>query len=113
MLRDKNFNTYVFEHKLKIHTNIRENILIVVLELFNDNYNKNIIYRSTWVIFSWFKSFLPRQMSIFDKKDFYKDNQNNLSNLINAINLKYWNNKIAFWFSLLWRGEEAKLTIMK
>ena len=26
MLRDKNFNTYTFEHKLNIHTNIRNNI---------------------------------------------------------------------------------------
>jgi hypothetical protein len=47
MLRDKNFYTYVYDYKLAEHTNIRKNILEIMLYLFDTYYSSEKTYRST------------------------------------------------------------------
>jgi len=111
MLRNKNFDTLIFDCKLMDFTNDRTDILNKVLELFEENYNSKIIYRSTWVILANFRSYLPKQMSIFDKPLRSKEHNYKLTKVVNLLNEKYWDHKITFWFSLLWRWKEAKLWI--
>lgn len=113
MLRDKSFNTYYYDFSFSEHTNLRHILLTITLRLFENIYNKNILYRSTGVIFSWLRSFLPRQTSIFDTPLRSKDQNYILNKTINQLNAKYNKNKIAFWTSLLWVWDEAKLWIRK
>ena len=47
MLRDKYFYTYIYDYKLAEHTNIRKNILDIILSLYDKNYSSEKIYRST------------------------------------------------------------------
>lgn len=113
MLRDKNFYTYVYDYKLAEHTNIRKNILEIMLYLFDTYYSSEKTYRSTWVILSEFKNYLPKQTSIFDKPLRSKENEYKLTKVINLINEKYWSHKVSFWISLIWKWFEAKLGIRK
>lgn len=113
MLRDKKFYTYIYDYKLPEHTNIRETILHVVLKLFEKYYSQDKIYRSTWVILSDFKSYLPKQISIFDKPLRSKENKYELTKIVNSINQKYWKHKLSFWIALVWRWFEAKIGIRK
>jgi len=113
MLRDKYFYTYIYDYKLAEHTNIRKNILDIILSLYDKNYSSEKIYRSTWVILSEFRSCLPKQTSIFDKPLRSKENEYKLAKVVNLINEKYWNHKVSFWLSLVWKWYEAKLSIRK
>lgn len=111
MFRKKNFETITYECRLNDFTNLRTDILKKILILFNTNYDSNIVYRSTWVILANFRSYLPKQMSIFDKPLRSKENNYQLTKVVNLLNEKYWNHKVSFWFSLLWKWKEAKLGI--
>jgi hypothetical protein len=46
LLRTKTFQTLIFENKLQEHTNNRNLILSVLLNLFEKNYTKDLLYRS-------------------------------------------------------------------
>jgi hypothetical protein len=65
-LRTKEFKTLVFEAKLPEFTNVRNILSEKLLNLFENNYDAQIFYRSVGVIMSDFRSYLPRQTSIFD-----------------------------------------------
>lgn len=111
MLRDKSFNTYYFTYKFPEYTNIRKNLLLEVLKLFSDNFDDWKLYRSTWIVMSEFRSYIPRQISLFDNAYHCKDNEYRLTKVVNKINQKYWSHKVSFWISLLWKKDEAKLYI--
>jgi hypothetical protein len=84
-----------------------------MLYLFDTYYSSEKTYRSTWVILSEFKNYLPKQTSIFDKPLRSKENEYKLTKVINLINEKYWSHKVSFWISLIWKWFEAKLGIRK
>lgn len=113
MLRDKSFYTYIYDYKLPEHTNLRKVILGIVLDLFNNNYSADKTYRSTWVILADFRSYLPKQTTIFDKPLRSKENEYKLVKAVNFLNEKYWTHKVSFWFSLIGKWYEAKLGIRK
>lgn len=96
LLRDKEFNTYYYHKILSEPTNSRDVLFINIKELFKNNYNPCLQYRSTWVIFSDFKSFLPRQMSVFDVQNLSTFNNFTLNKTIIELNKKYWENKITY-----------------
>jgi len=112
-LRDKSFNTHIYNYNFLDHTYIRKNILKTILNLFEENYKKNTLYRSTWVIFSNFRSYKPHQTSIFDKTTGDKTNHLKLVKTVNRINNKYWSHKLWFWTCLLWKNFDSKLMIRK
>lgn len=101
-LRDKEFKTNIYKYDFDDFTYLRYEILSKIKYLFDENILvSNDYYRSTWVIFSNFKTYKPYQTSIFDKP--IKDDNNNLllSKTVNEINEKYWNRKLSYWTSLL------------
>lgn len=112
-LRDKSFYTHVYNFSFLDYTYLRSEILKTILKLFNENYNSNILYRSTWIIFSNFRSYKPYQTSIFDKPIKDKTNHLKLAKTVNSINDKYWSHKLWFWSCLLWKDFESKLGIVK
>ena len=113
MLRTKSFDTLIYTHKFNDYTNIREEIIKVVINLFEKNFNSIIIYRSTWITFSDFRSYLPRQLSILDKPLRSKENKYKLMKTLESINSKYGWYKISFWIELVWKWDEAKLGFRK
>lgn len=111
--RDKEFRVFNYEKKFQEHTNERNILLSYLKELFENNYSNILLCRSVWIVFSDFRSYLPRQMSIFDKPIKWKDNNYELSKVISKLNEKYHSRKITFWTSLLWNNEKAKLWFRK
>jgi len=112
-LRDKNFITHIYKYSFLEHTYIRSKIYLQIKKIFDKNFDKNNNYRSTWIIFSDFRTYKPHQTSIFDKKIRDKNNYLLLSKTINNINRKFKNNKISYWTNLLWKKESLKLWIRK
>lgn len=112
-LRDKSLYTHLYNYSFPEHTYLRNNILKFILKLFEENFNENIFYRSTWVVFSNFRSYKPYQTSIFDKPIKDKTNHLELAKIVNKINDRYWNHKLCFWTDLLWEGFESKLGIRR
>jgi hypothetical protein len=111
--RDKQKQTHVFNYILEENIFIRKNILNIVKKLFLDNYDVNMLYRSSWVIFSNLDIIKNEQLSLFE--DIRRDNSfnHNLLNVINKINNNYDSHKISFWTDLLWKSFDAKLWIIK
>lgn len=97
-LRDKDFVTHIYKLKIEEYTYVRSKIFSVIKYLFDQNITDNTIYRSTWVIFSDFRSYKPFQLSIFDRPLRDKNNFLELSKVVNRINDKYWDKKINYWF---------------
>jgi len=113
MLRTKEFTTLTYDLTLSEHTNIRNNLFSVMLDLFHRNYNENITYRSTGIVLSKFRSYLPRQMTLFDRPIRSKDNHYQLTQAMNLINKKYGKHKVTFGLSMQWDGFDAKHSIVK
>jgi nucleotidyltransferase/DNA polymerase involved in DNA repair len=111
--RDKLLNTHIYNHIFLEHTYIRSIILENILVLFEENFDNNILYRSTWIVFSSFRSYKPYQTSIFDKPLRDKKNHLQLVKTVNRINLKYWTHKLWYWTELLWESPWIKLGIRK
>lgn len=106
MFRDKQFKIYMYDQKIPEHTNMRKKILNAVWELFEKHFDPNIIYRSTWIYFYELRSYLPRQMNIFEKPLRGKENHYELIKKIHAMNMKLWEKKISFGFDML--GDKEK-----
>lgn len=113
LLRTKSFQTLIYEANLEEHTNNRSFILTSLMNLFENYYNKDFLYRSVWVIFSDLRSYLPEQRNIFDKPVRWKANNYKLYKTIEGINNRYWNHKVSFGTSLLWLWDDLKLGIRK
>ena len=113
MLRTKSFVTLTYDFTLLEYTNMRGELLDRVYDLFDRNYDRNEVYRSTGIVLSKFRSYLPRQMSIFDRPIRSKDNHYELTQAMNFLNKKYGNHKVTFGLSMQWRGFDAKHSITK
>lgn len=113
MFRTKDFGTSIYNYNFGEHTNIRTSILNALLYLFDKNYDSTKLYRSVWVVFSNFRSYIPRQISLFDKNIRSKDNNYILTKSIEALNKKYGSHKVSFWTSILGRDSGRKVVIMK
>ncbi len=113
LLRTKTFQTLIFENKLQEHTNNRNLILWVLLNLFENNYTKDLLYRSVWVIFNNLRSHLPQQKNIFDWPIRWSENNYKLYKAIENINNRYWTHKVSFGTSLLWLWDDLKLALRK
>ncbi len=111
MLRHCDKNTSRLSYKFPEHTNDRKKILFHVQQLFQQAYSSDQIYRSTGVVFHGLRSYLPRQMNLFEKEFQKKDNSYELSRTINKINSKYWWLKVNFWKDLIWAKKSEKLFI--
>lgn len=109
--RNKDFQVLYFEEKLSEHTNNRKILFEKLTNLFENHYNNYLLCRSVWVVFNDFRSYLPRQMSIFDENK--KDNNYKLAKIVNAINDKYSDRKVVFWTALLKNNEYFKLGFRK
>lgn len=105
LLRDKDFNIYYSNYILPDYTNNREILLKIIKELFVNIYNDCLQYRSTWITFSDFKSFLPRQMSVFDFQNMSTLNNFSLNKTIIDLNIKYWDNKVTYWFNNIYANK--------
>ena len=112
LLRTKEFETLYFTTHLKEYSNNRNQIHYEIISLLENNFDLNKLYRSVWVVFSDFKSFLPRQTSIFDTETKTKQNNFTLYKTINKINSKYAVHKVWFWTEILWVWSDVKLKIM-
>lgn len=112
-LRDKSMFTHMFSVNLADYTYIRNDILKVVLYLFESNFDESILYRSTGVVFSNFRSYKPHQTSIFDKPLRDKTNNLQLVKTINTLNQKYGTHKLSFGDELLGKGFGVKVGIRK
>ncbi|EKE29081.1 MAG: hypothetical protein ACD_2C00234G0008 [uncultured bacterium (gcode 4)] len=93
-LRDKDFCRYAYDFNFEIHTNIRTDLLMKLREIFNSKVPFSLEYRSTGVIFSDFKEFVPKQLSLqdFDNVTFEKNKK--LMHAIEAVNKFYWKKKV-------------------
>ncbi|MDD3302571.1 MAG: DNA polymerase IV [Candidatus Gracilibacteria bacterium] len=111
LLRTKDFKTLIFDYQLQEHTNDRFFLFSKLFTLFEINYNKDTIYRSTGVIFGKLKNYLPEQKNIFENISLGNRNNYTLYKTIENINNKYGNHKISFGTSLLGVGEDLKLGI--
>lgn len=101
LLRDREFNTYHLDIILNDYTNERKKILQIIYNLFESSYSDCLEYRSTWIYFSDFKSFLPRQLSIFDVQNLSTMNNFTLNKTIINLNQKYWDNILTYGTTLL------------
>ncbi len=101
MLRDDDFRTHRKSYSFPEHTNDRRKMLQHVYKLFDDIYTPHTLYRSTGVNFYGLRSYLPRQMNLFEKEFQKKDNSYELSRAISRLNHKYWKQKLTFWSELL------------
>jgi len=111
--RNKEFITFVYEYTFNDYTILRKQILCTIEWLFNKHYNKNELYRSTWVIFNNFRTYKPFQLNIFNNPISYNSHNLKLIKTVNKLNVKYWNHKISFWFSVLNKSKWIKLWIKK
>jgi nucleotidyltransferase/DNA polymerase involved in DNA repair len=111
MLRHIDKNTSRLWHIFAEHTNDRKKILLQVQQLFEQAYSSDQIYRSTGIVFHWLRSYLPRQMSLFEQEFQKKDSSYELSRTINRINSKYGWLKVNFWKDLIGAKKSEKLFI--
>ncbi|MDP2091262.1 MAG: hypothetical protein Q8K30_06730 [Candidatus Gracilibacteria bacterium] len=112
-MREKSMFTNMYTIKLNDFTYIRNEILKIVLFLFENNYNENTLYRSTGVVFGNFRTYKPHQTSIFDKPLRDKGNNLQLVKTVNTLNQKYGTHKLSFGDELLGKGFGAKVGVRK
>ena len=89
MLRHKDKHTTRQSFRFPEPTNERKKMLQKVHELFNMVYESDAIYRSTGVLFYDLSSYLPRQTNLFEREFQQKDQNYELSRIINILNYKY------------------------
>lgn len=102
LLRTKEFETLIFNHIFPEYTNNRTILFTHLKYLFENNFKSDVLYRSVWVIFYNFRSFLPMQKSLFDLNLRSKENNYKLYKTIEFINNKYWERKVCFGSTLSW-----------
>jgi hypothetical protein len=92
---------------------LRSEILNVIKVLFIENYDINMLCRSTWIIFSNLEKIKQEQLSIFNNENISLEVNHNLLSIINSINKKYNKHKLSFWTDLLGKNFDSKLWIIK
>lgn len=111
--RTKSFQVLTYEHTFPEYTNNRKVLYDTMVSLFSLHFQEHFLYRSMGIIMSDFRSFLPRQTSIFDTTLRWKEDNYRLYKTLETINKKYGDHKISFWMSLLGIGKESKGDIRK
>lgn len=111
--RNKEKQTMIFHYILKEKTFLRTTILKIIQKLFIENYDKNILYRSSWVVFSNLEKKNFTQLSLFKKNNKKQNCNKKLISTINKINNKFNSHKISFWTYLLDKNFDSKLDIRK
>ena len=101
MLRDENFTVHRLKYVFPEHTNDRQKIFFALKNIFEELYRSDIMYRSTWVNCYNLRSYLPRQLNLFEKEFTKKDNSYELSRAMNRLNQKYGKQKLCFWSELI------------
>jgi len=111
--RNKDKQTLVFNYTLPIYTTDRKVLLEVVKNMFKIYFDSRILYRSTWIVFSLLKDISFHQTNIFEKNILKPNNKKEIYSILNEINLKYDNHKIAFGMDLVGKNFSSKLGIRK
>lgn len=111
--RDKEKRTHIIHYNIWTYTYLRNELLSILKKMFEQFYDENKLYRSTWVVFSNLKNISFHQTSIFEKRLVLENKNNNLINIINNINSKFNTHKISFWSDLLNQKFNSKLWIRK
>lgn len=113
MLRTKEFQTFYFTYHFPTFTCDRTLLHSVAVRLLEKSYDNSLLYRSVGIVFLDFKSFLPRQMNIFEAPLRNKEQNFELYKTIAGINKKIGTHKISFGTTLLWAGDDTKLYLVK
>ena len=111
--RDKQKQTHIYSYDFKKEVFERFILLEKLRLLFDQNYNKNMFCRTTWVEFSKLKKNLESQLNIFENINKSKEVNKQLFYIINNLNHKYNSNKISFWTELLGKWFNNKLGIRR
>ena len=111
--RDKEKKTHVYHFSFKEHTFLRKNILENIKKLFIKNYNENMLYRSTWVIFSGIEKINVTQLSLFENYNKINSSSTDLLKTINSINMKFDSHKVSFGTDLLSKNFSSKLWVRR
>jgi hypothetical protein len=111
--RDKEKQTHIYNYCWTKKVFERQKLFKVVEFLFNQNYSKDMLCRSTWVVFAWLEKNINIQLNIFENINKQQNSSKQLFSVINKINSKYNSNKISFWTDLLGKDFESKLGIRR
>ncbi len=111
--RNKEKQTFIFHYTLPIFTTDRKVLLEVIKNMFKIYFDSRILYRSTWIVFSLLKDISFHQTNIFEKTFLKPNNKKEIYTILNEINLKYDNHKIAFGMDLVGKWFSSKLGIRK
>lgn len=111
--RDKEKQTFIFHYTLPCFTIDRRVLLEIIKYMFKIYFNDNVLYRSTWIVFSNLKDRSFHQTNIFENNFSKATTKKEIYTIINDINLKYDNHKIAFGMDLLGKNFISKLGIRK
>lgn len=111
--RDKEKQTFIFHYTLPCFTIDRRVLLEIIKYMFKIYFNDNVLYRSTWIVFSNLKDRSFHQTNIFENNFSKTTTKKEIYTIINDINLKYDNHKIAFGMDLLGKNFISKLGIRK
>ena len=111
--RNKEKQTFIFHYTLHIFTTDRKVLLEVIKNMFKIYFDSRILYRSTWIVFSLLKDISFHQTNIFEKTFLKPNNKKEIYTILNEINLKYDNHKIAFGMDLVGKWFSSKLGIRK
>ncbi|MCP4523634.1 MAG: hypothetical protein GY828_05475 [Candidatus Gracilibacteria bacterium] len=107
MFRNKNFEMEFFYAKIPQYSNNHKEILDKIGQLFQKNYQKERLCRSTGIFFHKLRNYLPKQASLFDPVLRNKDQNYELTKKIQAINTALGDHKVTFGTSLLGKGEQV------
>lgn len=111
--RDKQKETFIFHYTLPCFTIDRKVLLEVIKNMFKLYFNDNVLYRSTWIVFSNLKDRSFHQTNIFENNFSKATTKKEIYTIINDINLKYDNHKISFGMDLVGKNFSSKLGIRK
>lgn len=111
--RDKEKQTFIFHYTLPCFTIDRRVLLEIIKYMFKIYFNDNVLYRSTWIVFSNLKDRSFHQTNIFENNFSKATTKKEIYTIINDINLKYDNHKISFGMDLVGKNFSSKLGIRK
>ena len=109
--RDKENTTTIFHYNFPEFSTNRKEILDIVQKLFQNYYNSNTLYRSTWVVFGSLEKITFQQLNIFQKVRKTERENTQLISVINKLNQRYSSHKVSFGTDLLGKDFESKLGI--
>jgi hypothetical protein len=107
MFRDTSFKREYLFIQIPAYSNNHSEILQKIILWFEQLYFPERPCRSTGIFFHKLRNYLPKQRSLFDPVLRNKDQNYELTKKIQEINKSLGSHKIAFWTSLLGKGEQV------